>query len=353
MTIATTEIAQPPETTMPDFHDQLESLRDAYLDDIREIITLTVAAESPPESSLVEMCAYHLSTGGKRLRALLPLAVARTLGRDPRELIPFGAACELLHNATLVHDDLQDGDTTRRGQEAAWVKYGEARAINLGDAMLYWTVLLLRKLDASAAVRERMSTRLLRETVRVVDGQEREFLLKDTNAPLETDYFRMVEGKTSGLFALPIAGAAEFCDADAELVEALERAAGHLGVLFQIQDDVLDLYADKGREHRGTDICEGKISALVVHFLNNTPAEKAQWLRGILDAPRDDVDLDQIDAVAAAFREHGSLDYALTEIERRRALALDDPTFDDYPDVAALLRGIADVFLRPIESVAG
>jgi geranylgeranyl pyrophosphate synthase len=337
---------------MPDFHDDLDRLRDEHLDDIRELITLTVARESPPESSLVEMCAYHLSTGGKRLRALLPLAVAETLGREAASLIPFGAACELLHNATLVHDDLQDGDTTRRGHEAAWVKYGEARAINLGDAMLYWTVLLLRHLDASPAERERLSTRLLRETVRVVDGQEREFLLKDADAPLEQDYFRMVEGKTSGLFALPIAGAAEFCGADPELVDALERAAGHLGVLFQIQDDVLDLYADKGREHRGTDICEGKISALVVHFINNAPDEKAHWLRGILDAPRDEVSLDEIDAVSAAFEEHGSLAYALDEIERRRKLALDDETFDAHPDVAALLRGIADVFLKPIESVA-
>ncbi|MGM0554847.1 MAG: polyprenyl synthetase family protein [Myxococcota bacterium] len=336
---------------MPDLHTDLERLRDDHLEAIRELITLTVARESPPQSSLVEMCAYHLSTGGKRLRALLPLAVAEALDVDAEQLIPFGAACELLHNATLVHDDLQDGDTTRRGHEAAWVKYGEARAINLGDAMLYWTLLLVRQLDADPADRERLSTRLLRETVRVVDGQEREFLLKDADAPLEADYFRMVEGKTSGLFALPIAGAAEFCGANNRLVEALEEAAGHLGVLFQIQDDVLDLYADKGREHRGTDICEGKISALVVHFLNNAPADKAAWLRTILDAPRDDVTLDQIDDVADAFREYGSLEYALGEIERRRRLALDDETFEDYPRVKQLLHGIAEVFLKPIDAV--
>lgn len=351
MTFATTEIAVAAEIPMPDLSTDLDRLRDEHLDSIRELITLTVARESPAESSLVEMCAYHLSTGGKRLRALLPLAVAETLGESAERLIPFGAACELLHNATLVHDDLQDGDTTRRGHDSAWVKYGDARAINLGDAMLYWTLLLVRQLDATPAERERLSTRLLRETVRVIDGQEREFLLKDADAPLERDYFRMVEGKTSGLFALPIAGAAEFCGASEVVVEALERAAGHLGVLFQIQDDVLDLYADKGREHRGTDICEGKISALVIHFLNNAPADRTRWLRGILDAPRDDVDLSQINEVAHAFEEHGSLDYALQEIERRRTLALDDETFDAHPDVATLLRGIADVFLKPIESV--
>ncbi len=337
---------------MPDLHTDLDRLRDEHLDAIRELITLTVAHESPPESSLVEMCAYHLSTGGKRLRALLPLAVAEALGERAERLIPFGAACELLHNATLVHDDLQDGDTTRRGHDAVWVKYGEARAINLGDAMLYWTLLLVGQLDAPPAQREQLSSRLLRETIRVVDGQEREFLLKDADDPLEGDYFRMVEGKTSGLFALPIAGAAQFCGADDDLVEALETAAGHLGVLFQIQDDVLDLYADKGREHRGTDICEGKISALVIHFLNTAPADKATWLRDILDAPRDQVSLEQIDEVATAFREHGSLEYALHEIERRRSLALDDATIEAHPAVNMLVRGIADVFLKPIESVS-
>ncbi|MFW5968890.1 MAG: polyprenyl synthetase family protein [Persicimonas sp.] len=336
---------------MSELIEDFERLREAHLDEMHRLIE-RVAEESAPEgSSLVEMCRYHMSTGGKRLRALLPLAVAEALEVEPARLIPFGAACETLHNATLVHDDLQDGDRLRRGEEAVWVRFGEARAVNLGDAMLYWTLLLVARLEVPIERRERASGRLLRETIRVVDGQEREFLLKESERPGIDDYFRMVEGKTSGLFALPVAGSAELCGADQGLVDELEEAADHLGVLFQIQDDVLDLYGEKGRAHRGMDVCEGKISALVVHFLEHGEPEEARWLRDVLEAPREEVDSDQIDRVAELFREQGSLQFALDEIDRRRRLACAPSAFDQHPRMRRLVAGMADLFLRPIESL--
>lgn len=333
---------------MSELMTHLETLRATHLPQIRSLLDAVVAEESPADSSLVTMCSYHMNTGGKRLRALLPLAVGEALGVDASKLVAFGAACEMLHNATLVHDDLQDGDRVRRGEPTIWVKFGEARAINLGDAMFYWALLILMRLDCDIDRREALSKRLLRETLRVIDGQDREFLLKDLENPTMEDYFTMVEGKTSGLFALPMAGAAEFCAAPAPLIAALETAAGHLGVLFQIQDDVLDLYADKGREHRGTDICEGKISALVVHFLAHAPPEQSAWLRGTLEADREAVTHADIDRAAKAFRLEGSLQFALDEIARRRALACDAPIFSDYPDLKALLNAMADLFLEPI-----
>lgn len=336
---------------MSELMNNFERLRETHLGQIHDLIDRIAEEEAPEGSSLVEMCRYHMKTGGKRLRALLPLAVAEAFGAEPAQLVPLGAACEMLHNATLVHDDLQDRDRVRRGEETVWVRYGEPRAINLGDAMLYWTLLLAARLECTSEKRERISKRILRETLRVVDGQEREFLLKDVEAPSVDDYFRMVEGKTSGLFALPVGAAAEFCDAPEDVISELEIAAEHLGVLFQIQDDVLDLYAEKGREHRGTDVCEGKISALAAHFLEHAPQEKAAWLRDLLDRPREEVSHDDIDEVADAFREHGSLHFALSEIDRRRRLACDTKFFGDYPAIEKLLRGMAELFLMPIQDV--
>src|SRR5690349_12844089 len=78
----------------------------------------------------------HLETGGKRLRARLALAATAALGADSRGAIGWAAACEMLHNATLIHDDLQDGDRVRRGKPTAWVRYGQNQAINGGDLML-------------------------------------------------------------------------------------------------------------------------------------------------------------------------------------------------------------------------
>lgn len=331
--------------------EHLETLKERWLDEVLDLMRETYREVSPDETSLVEMADYHLGTGGKRLRALLPIAVADALGVDPQQILGFAAACEMLHNSTLVHDDLQDGDTTRRGEPTVWVKWGSARAINLGDAMLYWTLSLVQKVDADAAAQNALIARLVRDTIRVIDGQEREFLLKDLQRPNAGDYFRMVEGKTSGLFALPMAGTAELCGAAPELVDALANAAMHLGVLFQLQDDVLDLYADKGREQRGSDIGEGKISALVVHFLGNAPADEAAWLADRLDADREDVTASDVERASTLFRQRGSLQWVLDEIERRRVLAVEDIVISRNPRLAALVGGIAELFLQPIKAV--
>jgi len=174
--------------------ERFELLRRRHLDDVLGLIAETIEQAAPDGSSLVEMADYHLSTGGKRLRALLPLAIAEIFEVAPERLIPLGAACELLHNATLVHDDLQDGDRTRRGADTVWVRYGEARAINLGDAMLYFTLMLARKLDFRPARRDALIDRLLADTIRVIDGQEREFLLQAEDTPSIEAYYAMVQG---------------------------------------------------------------------------------------------------------------------------------------------------------------
>ncbi len=336
---------------MKQFKQHMDDLRDRHLDDILACIEDAIVRESPAGSSLVPMCNYHFSTGGKRLRAMFPLLIADALEVDPKRLVPFAAACEMIHNATLVHDDLQDGDRMRRDQETIWVRYGSARAINLGDAMLYWAILLVDKLDHSAEHRLICTRRIARDIIRVVDGQEREFLLKEMQPPSIKQYFTMVEGKTSGLFALPAAGAAELCDAPADLIEAIERATVDLGVIFQIQDDILDLYGEKGRGERGSDLKEGKISALVVHFLQNAPPQDALWMRQLLEAPREQVDMPAIERATALFAEHGSLEFALDEIARRMQSATQSATLAAHPRIASLLHKMAQLFIEPIEQV--
>ncbi len=336
---------------MREFKQHLETLRERHLEDILARIEDAIVRDTPSGSSLVPMCRYHFSTGGKRLRAMLPLLVADALQVDPTSLIPFAAACEMIHNATLVHDDLQDGDRMRRDQETIWVRYGEARAINLGDAMLYWAMLLVDELEHPAELRLNCMRRLARDIIRVIDGQEREFLLKDIKSPSIEQYFTMVEGKTSGLFALPAAGAAELCNAPADLIEAIERATTDLGVIFQIQDDILDLYGEKGRGESGSDLKEGKISALVVHFLQNAPPQESAWLREILLAPRDAVSAGDIERATALFAERGSLEFALDEIARRMQSATRCATLAAHPHIATLLTNMAELFIEPIDQV--
>jgi geranylgeranyl pyrophosphate synthase len=230
-----------------------------------------------------------------------------------------------------------------------WNHFGVPQAINLGDAMFYFSVLLCQRIDAPASRREAMSRRLLVETLRVIDGQEKEFALKAEPEPTPAHYFAMVEGKTSGLFALPMAGAAELCGAPQELCDGLHEAARHMGVLFQIQDDALDLYGDKGRELRGSDIAEGKRSLLVVHALAHAPAEQARWLKRVLDKDRAETSDEDIQRAMRLLDVTGSLQFALDEIERRKESALAVPALMAQPSLHRLVAGMCDLFLKPIE----
>lgn len=291
-----------------------------------------------------------LASGGKRLRAVVPLLVAEALDVDPMRLLPLGAACEVLHNATLVHDDLQDGDAQRRGQPTVWKRHGAAQAINVGDAMLFVPSLLLARLDVDGPVREALTRRLVHDTLAVIDGQALEIVLRDEASPSVDTYLAMVEGKTSGLFALPMAGAALACGADELTVVSLTEAARHLGVLFQIQDDLLDLYGDKGREAVGNDLREGKRSFLVVHALTHAPPASRVWLRSLLDGPRDAVNDAAVGHAIALFERVGSVGCALDELSRRRERASAVVT---DPRLRELCRGLADLLVEPVAGLAG
>lgn len=329
----------------------LERLQRERLPQIIEAIDSVAVGTSPAGSSLVDMLRYHFETGGKRLRGVLPLLVTELLGGEVERAIPFGAACEMLHNATLVHDDLQDGDTHRRGRVTVWKRYGEAQAINLGDAMFYYTLMLIRRIEGTPELRESLYERAMLDTLEVIDGQEREFALKSKLHPTLDDYFAMVDGKTSALIALSLSGGAMLAGAGERTVEPLRRAAHHLGILFQIQDDVLDLYGDKGRERVGEDVAEGKRSLLAVHALGALPEPERERLRTVLDLPREDTTVELIEEAKASFERAGSLDFALDEIERRREAAIGAAARTGHRNLVRLAEHLADLFLRPIASI--
>ena len=328
-----------------------EIMHRAWWPAVRGLMDEVVRDSSSEGTLLREMSDYHLGTGGKHLRAILPLLVAAALGEDPGRVVPFGAACEMLHNASLIHDDLQDGDEFRRGQPTVWKKYGMAQAINLGDAMIAHTFLLMQRLDVPAALREKATGLVLLEMLRVIEGQVQELELKGRTDVSLADYMRMVEGKTARLFSLPMSGAALLCGVSEEVQEGLIEAAGHIGVLFQIQDDILDIYGAKGRDTPGSDIGEGKPSVLVVHCLERVSAGEAAWLRGVLDKPRDRTGADDIAGVMAMFERSASLAFAREELARRRTAALEVPGLAAYPALQKMLGEACDIFLRPTASI--
>jgi geranylgeranyl diphosphate synthase type I len=272
----------------------------------------------------------------------------RALGGTTRSGIGWGAACELLHNASLIHDDLQDGDRLRRGRPALWARHGAAQAINAGDLCIALGYAAIAEVPVEDAVRWQLTDTMTRAARRIVSGQADELGLVAGRLPTWDDYAACVEGKTAALFALPIEGAALIAGRGATEAAALAEACRPLGLLFQIQDDILDLYGDNGRDRPGSDLAQaGKATAFVVEHLRLHPGD-AEWLLGIVTAPREATAQADIDEAIRRFARDGALAAVWRRIDAMQAALRASPVLARQPTVALLVRHFVDTALAPV-----
>lgn len=296
---------------------------------------------------------YHLATGGKRIRARLALDAFEALGgRDISSIVYWAASCELLHNGTLVHDDIQDGDRVRRNSPTVWVKFGVAQAINVGDMMLMLPVLATEKMKVSTEIRYALAFETINQTSQTVRGQAAELLLPEilTSAILQDRYRTCIEQKTGSLFELPVFGSALLAGRSADQARRMSSAFTALGRLFQVQDDVLDLYGAKGREELGADLKEGKVSALVVEHLRLFPQD-AEEMRRLLTTARDQVDASQVSHWIERFQTGGALEACCQIVERLSTEILDSKLIVEEPALGQLLVGLVEKIRSPIAHV--
>lgn len=297
---------------------------------------------------LGEIAHEHLQTGGKRLRARLALATAQALGADPKTAVGWAAACELLHQASLIHDDLQDGDTHRRGRPTTWAKHGVAQAINAGDLLLMLPYDAVERCGCDDATRWQLCRALAGYASEAVRGQATELDLLPEGRLDWQSYLEVVEGKTAALLALPVFGAAMIAGRNRDAAEGFATEFRRLGILFQLQDDVLDLYGDKGRERAANDLYEGKVSALVVEHVRLHPGDREPLL-DLLRTPRCSTSAEAVEWAVRRFQEGGAVEGVLRRIrdlvhatESSRTLALE-------PALHAVAVRVAGVCLAPIQ----
>lgn len=294
-------------------------------------------------SLLAVMGRAHLATGGKRLRALVPCWIAENLAGRGGRALDLGVGLELIHNATLVHDDLQDGDTHRRGQETLWRRFGEAQAINAGDGLYF----LGMDVIAGAPEGESLIQAVSKAMLRVIEGQVMEFQLQlptDDPAhlrPSAAAWERMARGKTGALFGACFRAGAVAGGWGREQADAAARQGEGLGLLFQVQDDYLDLVGDKGRELRGSDLAEGKLSFPVVWAFENAEPAVAAELRGVIAAPREATDAAMVARALDLLDGCGALDATAAWLREGRDEAGRGPA-------AALVPGLVDAILAPV-----
>ena len=292
---------------------------------------------------LCGMSTFHLETGGKRLRGMIPLVVVANLGGDPEEALEIGVALELLHNATLVHDDLQDGDEVRRGAPAIWARWGAAQAINTGDALYFHGLSRLVRAPAGVALVQPVSDAMLR----VIAGQVMEFRMQEPQggeAHLDPGigvWETMARGKTGALFGACFYGGVLAATGDRDRADGAQRFGETLGLLFQVQDDYLDLVGDKGRGRRGSDLAEGKWSYPVAWVLSNGDPLDAASLHALVTTPREDTTDAMISDGLALLERTGA--FAATATWLRETAA----SLEDGPE-AGLVPGLVTRVLAPV-----
>jgi geranylgeranyl pyrophosphate synthase len=290
-----------------------------------------------------EMVGYHVGTGGKRLRALLPVWVCVNLGSQPEEALDIGAGLELLHNATLVHDDLQDGDRYRRGHPTVWHRWGAAQAINAGDALVFQGIGCILRAPAG----RRAADTACRALVRVTEGQAMEFQLQlpptdpDALRPTDENWRAMAVRKTGALVAACLQAGAIAAGANAATVASAGDYGEALGLLFQVQDDYLDLVGDKGRKAQGSDLMEGKLSFPVIWAYAHAAPADVHAPRRILQCERRERTQAMVEDAIATLERTGALKATAEWLTEARHAALDHPFGRAVP-------GLVERMLAPV-----
>lgn len=323
---------------------RLPEIRDRYGSLVDE--RLQAALSTATDDLLRTMSTFHLGTGGKRLRALIPIWIAVVLGRNGEDALDVGVALELLHNGTLVHDDLQDGDTIRRGQPTVWQRWGAAQAINAGDALYFQGLAWLAKTAAGPDLAGTVSQALLR----VVEGQVAEFRMQlpDSSADaLEATpdaWEAMARSKTGALFGICYQAGVVVAGGDDDQARAAGDYGESIGLLFQVQDDLLDLVGDKGRGRRGSDIAEGKLSFPAVWAYSHADDVAVRRLQGIIRTPRGDTSDEMVGEALEMLGDSGAIDATIAWIRAEAKRLREAPS-------SGLTPGFVDEILAPIHGV--
>lgn len=280
---------------------------------------------------LSEGARYQLRSGGKRLRPALCLLACEGLGGNPDDALPFACASEILHNLFLLHDDIEDGDRLRRNRETLWVRYGVPNAINVGDFMAAKAYLILLESPVPPAVLKEI-IRVFSETyLTTTRGQALDINLRAAEDLTVARYLEIVSLKTARYLAYNMVGGALVAGAGVETVARLWELGEALGPAFQIQDDLLDMTAGKGRGGEiGCDIREGKPTLFLAHVLgSDAGADERARLRGILAMPREETTADDVAWVIALYERTGAIEFARRTAETLAAKA--EALIEDLP----------------------
>lgn len=311
-----------------------------------------------PPLPLFALARYHLGwsneTGatseaeGKMLRPLLCLAACQGVGADPAKAIPAAAAVELVHNFSLVHDDIQDAAPLRRHRPTVWKLWGTAQAINVGDALFAVARICLLRLREQGLPPATVlnATRILDEAcVRLCHGQYLDLAFETRPRVSQEEYLEMAEGKTAALFQACFHLGAMVAGAGEGTIAHLRLMGKNLGLAFQIQDDVLGMWGEQGVTGKtAADILRKKKTFPLIDALEQATGPAAQQLAQLLAQDRlTEAEAGQVrqllDNIGARTRSLAQAQqYYDASLRELAAAALNPPATEPLIDVVNWLR---------------
>jgi geranylgeranyl diphosphate synthase type I len=293
---------------LPDIESELQAAIDrtngSGLDELRYILAYHMGWEGPGAG---------LDARGKRIRPILVLLTTAAAGGDWKTALPAASAVELIHNFSLIHDDIEDNSPLRRGRPTVWKKWGIAQATNAGDALFALAHLELLRLSGSLpATTVIQAARSLNQTcLHLTQGQYLDLSYEQRLDLTEADYWPMVEGKTSALLAACTEIGAMIASAPEKELQSYKLFGYSLGLAFQVQDDLLGIWGNAvltGKSNE-SDLVTGKKTIPVLFGLSKKGAFFHRWQQGSI-SPQ------EAPSIASMLADEGAQDYTQQQVDR-------------------------------------
>jgi octaprenyl-diphosphate synthase len=272
-------------------------------DDMAKVNEIIQAQLNSEVTLINQLGFYIISGGGKRIRPLLALLAAKSLGYQGKDHQMAAAFIEFIHTATLLHDDVVDESDMRRGKETANIAFGNASSILVGDYMYTRAFQMMTSLGSLKILS------LMSEAVNVIsEGEVQQLINCNDPDTTEESYMQVIYSKTARLFESATQIGALLTDASPEVEVAMQNYGKYLGTAFQLIDDVLDYTAD-GKEmgkNVGDDLAEGKPTLPLLYAMQNGNAQQSMMIREAIEKSNG---MEKLDDVLTAMRETGALEY--------------------------------------------
>ena len=280
---------------------------------------------------------YIVNSGGKRLRPLLAVLAARALGYQGQQHISVAAIVEFIHTSTLLHDDVVDESTMRRGKETANALFGNQASVLVGDFLYSRSFQMMVSLNSM-----RVMQVLADATNIIAEGEVLQLMNVNDPDTTEQSYMQVIYCKTAKLFEAATQLAAVISDQPAAIEQAMQAYGMHLGTAFQLIDDVLDYQADAAElgKNIGDDLAEGKPTLPLLHALKLGNARQQQLIR---EAITEGNGMQHFTEIMAALEQTGAFDYTRNKAgQEAKAAQLALQPLPDSPYKQALL-ALADI----------